>query len=115
MIQRYLHRKVHGYGNYEHQGFSYGDGYERINLGFAYVQRDFSDTIVEYEGKPILVVQVEEIKDGKFSKYVVVPGQVISRKGNISEVEPITDDRDKANIEKILKETMEGPLNFWSI
>jgi hypothetical protein len=110
-----------GAGFYEHQGFMYGFGGKTIDLGNAYVVRDFSDMYVSHDIKnKILVAQVNQTTDGKPSAYVIVPGYVQSTgikqadiPVRVTNVVPITNKREKEKLKDLIEPITQGPINFW--
>ena|SRR3989338_11413411 len=74
-----------------------------------------AERLIHYKEASVLAVQKYTFNDlYMLTTFVIIPGRVLSREGNTSQVEPITDRREKEELTEILKkENFEGPINFW--
>ena len=116
-VKTYYHQEKRDWdvgGNYEHQGYLTQSDGPPIDRGHAFVQRTFSERKVPHNEREVLVVQIHETKDGRPLNYVLVPGYIQSRKGRTSEVVPLDDEEDKSQLIEKIRESTQGPINFWS-
>ena len=109
----YHHEEPNEYVDYEHQGYDKLSGGGIKDKGYARLQRIFSERVIPFNSRQVLIVQVTEIKYGKALDYTLVPGYIVSRKDDVSEVEPIASPEKRQELSDIVKPNIKGNLNFW--
>ncbi len=77
-----------------------------------YTLRRFERT-VPYQGCEVLVVHSQKVDSTGALDYVVVPGFVQKRAGFISKVVPITQERDRIEVTKLIRAETRGNICFW--
>ncbi|HLC80540.1 MAG TPA: hypothetical protein VJG31_02100 [Candidatus Nanoarchaeia archaeon] len=84
----------------------------KTNLHFL---EENAERLVPYKGASVLAVQKRTFNDLYVpNAFVIVPGRVLLREGNISRVEPIIDRKEREELTKILEEmNFNGRINFW--
>ncbi|MFA4887396.1 MAG: hypothetical protein WC595_04235 [Candidatus Nanoarchaeia archaeon] len=114
-MQEYVHQEDRSV--YEHQGYSQShsfDGTKKTDRGYAYVTSSHIEKLVPFRSREVLTVQVtKKEKAGKTTNYILVPGYIISREGNVSKVEPITDEKARKELSDLVSQDFKGHPNFW--
>jgi len=112
-MKQYIHQTTPDEGHWEYlTRFVHNKGKRVPKNEYAYVRINHKDALIPYNNSQILVVQVEQRKDGIIARYTFVPGIFIRREGNVSFVEPTTSPTEQADLEKLLKPSFPGPIYF---
>lgn len=73
----------------------------------------FVEHHIDYKNRIVLALQSTSIIRSHVSKSGVVPGYVLFREGNVSQIEVITDKKEKEELSTLLRSRLEGPISFW--
>lgn len=74
--------------------------------------RRLNARIFSFNGRQVITVQVTRYEKEYFD-YALIPGYVVSREGNVSNVEPITDTKERKELSDLVRSELKGPLHFW--
>jgi len=77
------------------------------------VEYHFSESVVHYKGKKVLVVQADHVLDGNPWNFGIIPGNLVRKEGDEFYVEIIEDAREREDIINLLKSEVRGPIKFW--
>ncbi|MBR9698949.1 hypothetical protein GOV09_00645 [Candidatus Woesearchaeota archaeon] len=80
----------------------------QLITGWKYEQK------IIYKGDAVLVCERVLNINGVPQPNILIPGRILSREGNVSEIEPIKDDTEKKKLTDLIRsKNMKGPVNFW--
>ena len=73
----------------------------------------FDDRIIEIGDEKVLVVQVSKPREPEPINYVIVPGYVESKEGDVYNVRLIKNEKDKSDLIDKIRNDTQGQIRFW--
>lgn len=77
------------------------------------VRTTFGERIVEIGNEKVLVVQVSKPSGSKPINYVIVPGYIESKEGDVYTVRPIRNEKDKSDLIAKITDSVQGSIRLW--